>query len=173
MEIKCLLTGKIKDLGLSYAPTYCLAPGHEKEQIKMHYSDPSCLKNVCVLCAISTHKDHNLCDITKVENEMKTKIETCLKSINFKVQQENTLIAQLSDINENCQKDSQQLQMEIKMRFSKARKALEKEKNIYVMLLVYIQKISRCILKVKRKKYRHLSVPAKKQDIMERFHWNK
>lgn len=128
-EIKYLLTGKIKNLGLSYTPKHCPVAGHENEQIKMHCSDPSCLKNVCVLCAISTHKDHSLCDITKVENEMETKINSYLKSINLKVQQANTSIGQLSDIDENCQKDLQQVQMEIKARFSEARKALEKRKK--------------------------------------------
>lgn len=85
MEIKCLLIGKIKDLGLFYVLIYCLVFGYEKEQIKMYCLDLLCLKNVCVLCVISIYKDYNLCDIIKVENEMKIKIEICLKSINFKV----------------------------------------------------------------------------------------
>lgn len=93
IEIKCLLTGKIKNLGLSYAPKHCTVAGHEKEQIKMHCSDPLCVKNVCVLCALSAHKDHNLCDITKVKNEMEAKIETYLKSINLKIKQANTLLS--------------------------------------------------------------------------------
>lgn len=152
MEIKCLLTGKIKNLGLSYAPKHCPVAGHEKEQIKMHCSDPSCLKNVCVLCAIGTHKDHNLCDITKVENEMKTKIESYLKNITLKVQQANTSIAQLSGINESCQKDSQQLQMEIKMRFSEARKALKKrEKDLCDAVALYSKEKQVLIEREKKK----------------------
>lgn len=151
-EIKCLLTGKIKNLGLSYAPKHCPVAGHEKEQIKMHCSDPSCLKNVCVLCAISTHKDHNLCDITKVEKEMEAKIETFLESINMKVQQANTSIAQLSEINENCQRDSQQLQMEIKAHFSEARKALEKrEKDLCDAVALFSKEKQVCIESEKKK----------------------
>lgn len=129
IEINCLLTGKIKNLGLSYVSRYCPVAGHEKEQIKMHCCDPLCVKNVCVLCAISAHKNHNLCDITKVGKGMETKMETFLKSIELKVEKANTSIAQLSVINGKCLKNSQQLQAEIKARFFEAKKNFRKKRK--------------------------------------------
>lgn len=140
MEIKSFLTGKLKNLGLSYAPKHCPVAGHEKEQLKMHCSDPSCEKNVCVLCAISAHKDHDLCDITKVGKEKETKLETCLKSIKLKLEQANVSIAQLSDINGKCQKESHKLQTEIKSRFFEAKQALEKKRKRFVRCCCIIHK---------------------------------
>lgn len=152
VEIKCLLTGKIQNLGLSYVSKYCQVAGHEKEQIKMHCSDPSCMKNVCVLCAISAHKNHNLCDITEVGKEKETKMKTCLKSIELKVEKANTSIAHLSVIKETCLKNSQQLQAEIKACFFEAKKALEKrEKDLCEAVALHLKEKQMCIETEKKK----------------------
>lgn len=146
MEIKCLLTGKLKNLGLSNAPKHCLVPGHDKEQLKMYCLDPSCMKNVCILCAISTHKDHNLSDITEVGKEFETKMETCLKSIEMKVKQANACTAKLTSINGNCLKDSQQFQLEVKNCFSGAKKAIDqREKDLCDAASLYLRKKQMCI----------------------------
>lgn len=152
IEIKCLLTGKVKNHGLSYVSKYCQVAGHEKEQIKMHCSDPSCMKNVCVLCAISAHKNHNLCNITEVGKEMETKMETFLKSIELKVEKANTSIAHLTVINETCLKNSQQLQAEIKACFCEAKKALEKrEKDLCEAVALHLKEKQICIETEKKK----------------------
>lgn len=152
IEIKCLLTGKIKNLGLSYVSKYCPVAGHEKELIKMHCSDPSCIKNVCVLCAISAHQNHNLCDITEVGKDIETKMEISLKSIELKVEKANTSIAQLSVINEACLKNSQQLQAEIKACFFEAKKTLEKrEKDLCKAVALHLKEKQMCIETEKKK----------------------
>lgn len=129
VEIKAILSGNIKNLGLSYAPKHCPVAGHKKEQLKLHCTDPSCMKNVCVLCAISTHKDHNLCDITEVGKKLETIVETYLKSLRSKVRQGKTSIAKISDVKGSCSKKSQELLFEIKTRFSEAKRALEKRES--------------------------------------------
>lgn len=152
IEIKCLLTGKVQNLGLSYVSKYCQVPGHEKEQIKMHCCDPSCMKNVCVLCAISAHKNHNLCDITEVGKEMDTKMEISLKSIELKVEKANTSIAHLTAINEKSLNNSQQVQAEIKACFFEAKKALEKrEKELCEAVALHLKEKQMCIETEKEK----------------------
>lgn len=147
-----LLTGKKQNLGLSYVSKYCQVAGHEKEQVKMHCSDPSCMKNVCVLYAISAHKNHNLCDITEVGKEMGTKMETSLKSIEIKVEKANTSIAHLTVINETCLKNSQQLQAEIKACFFEAKKTLEKrEKDLCEAVALHLKEKQMCIETEKKK----------------------
>lgn len=59
-----------------------------------------------------------------------TKLETFLSKIDLKIKQARNLFHELSDIDEKFQKDSEQLQQEIKTLFINARLALEqKEKN--------------------------------------------
>lgn len=145
VEIEWLLTEEIKNLGLSYASNHCQFAGHNKEQLKLHCADPSCMKNVCILCAISTHKDHNLCDITKVGKEKEQKMESYLKEIKRKVRQANISFAKLSDINGKYLKDSQQLQREIKLRFSRAKRNLEKrEKDLCDAVALYLKEKQIC-----------------------------
>lgn len=128
------------------------------------------MKNVCVLCAISTHKNHNLCDITEVGKEIETKMENSLKSIELKVEKANTSIAHLSVINETCLKNSHQLQDEIKACFFEAKKALEKrEKDLCEAVALHLKEKQMCI-ETEKKKYRPLAVPAKKLFVMEKFH---
>lgn len=130
VELKSFFNEKTKNFKLFHKMKYCPLAGHEKEILKMHCLHPSCMKTVCILCAISSHKDHNLCDITDIGKKSETKLETFLSKIDLKIKQARNLFDELSDIDEKFQKDSEQLQQEIKTLFLNARLALEqKEKN--------------------------------------------
>lgn len=131
---------------------HCQVNGHENETLKMYCLDSACMKPVCVLCCITTHKEHKYCNIAEVGKEIKTKIEYILKNVATKVDQAQKTVTELQDINDKCLLDSQRLQNEIKARFSEAKKALElREKTLCEVVASQVNVKQKCIKKEKKK----------------------
>lgn len=81
LEIKGLITDENKWINLFNSTRFCPVKEHENEKLKMYCLKSSCMKPACVLCCITTHKDHEYCDITKVGKERKIKIELYLTTL--------------------------------------------------------------------------------------------
>lgn len=151
-EIKGLLSEEKNCMSLFRKTVHCQVNGHENETLKMYCLDSACMKPVCVLCCITTHKEHKYCNIAEVGKENKTKIEYILKNVATKVDQAQKTVTELQDINDKCLLDSQRLQNEIKARFSEAKKALElREKTLCEVVASQVNVKQKCIKKEKEK----------------------
>lgn len=151
-EIKGLLSEEKNCMSLFRQTVHCPVNGHENETLKMYCLDTACMKPVCVLCCITTHKEHAYCNIAEVGKENKTKIENILQNVASKVDQAQKTVTELQDMNAKCMLSSQQLQNEIKARFSEAKKALElREKILCDVVAAQVSDKQRCIENEKKK----------------------
>lgn len=145
-EIKGLLSEEKNCMSLLKKPDHCPVNGHENETLKMYCLDSACMKPVCVLCCITTHKEHVYCNIAEVGKENKTKIMNILRNVASKVDQAQKTVTELQDMNNKCLLDSQQLQNEIKARFNEAKRALElREKTLCDVVAAQVNDKQRCI----------------------------
>lgn len=151
-EIKGLLSEGKNCMSLFKQTVHCPVNGHENETLKMYCLDTACMKPVCILCCITTHKEHVYCNIAEVGKENKTKIENILQNVASKVDQAQKTVTELQDMNAKCMLDSQQLQNEIKARFSEAKKALElREKILCDVVAAQVNDKQRCFENEKKK----------------------
>ena len=141
LGIENLLTGKIQDLRLLFSAKTkkCPVSGHEKENIKVFCSSPSCMKSICILCAISTHKEHRVVDISNACKERESEIQNRIQKILKKADHAQISLTRLKDLDEKYLQKSQEVETEIKLYFSEAKTALEnKEKKFLDVLSVQI-----------------------------------
>lgn len=106
-EIKGLLSEEKNYMSLFRKTVHCPVNGHENETLKMYCLDSACMKPVCVLCCITTHKEHKFCNVAEVGKENKTKIENTLQNVASKVDQAQKTVTELQDMNAKCMLDSQ------------------------------------------------------------------
>ncbi|XP_078336705.1 uncharacterized protein LOC144626467 isoform X2 [Crassostrea virginica] len=133
VETKCLLKGRMEDLKLlsSASSKQCQVSGHGKEQATLFCFSTSCIKPICMRCAITTHKDHDFRDISEVGKESETQVQIQTKKLLSKADQACRSIATLTNLHEQYFKISQELQEEIKTYFSRAKQAVEmREKKL-------------------------------------------
>lgn len=131
LENKGLITDENKWINLFNSTSFCPVKEHENEKLKMYCLKSSCMKPACVLCCITTHKDHEYCDITKAGKERKIKIGTLLDNVALKVNEAQKYVTELENMNDKYNQISLKLQIEIKRIFNEAKKALEeREKNL-------------------------------------------
>ena len=127
VETKCLLEGRIEDLKLlsSVGSKLCQVSGHGKEHASLFCFSTSCVKPICMRCAITTHKDHDFRDISEVGKESESKVQNQIKELLLKADQACRSITRLTDLHEKYFEMSQELQNEIKTYFSEAKRAVE------------------------------------------------
>ena len=133
VETKCLLKGRMEDLKLlsSASSKLCQVSGHGKEHASLFCFSTSCVKPICMRCAITTHKDHDFRDISEVGKESETKVQNQTKNLLSKADQACRSIARLTNLHEQYFKVSEELQDEIKTYFSEAKLAVEtREKKL-------------------------------------------
>ena len=148
LEIQNLLTGKIQNLRLllSANTNKCPVLGHEKENVKVFCSSPSCMKRICILCAISTHKEHRVVDVSNVGKESEINMRNQIQKILKKADNAHISLRKLNDLEEKYLQKSQELQTEIKIYFREAKRALEnKEKKFFDALCAQISNIQTLI----------------------------
>lgn len=125
LEIKGLLTDDKNYLSLFRSAFYCPVNMHEKELLKMYCLNSSCMKPVCGMCCITTHKDHVFYNIAEAGNDKKTKIRDLIANVSLKENQAQKYVVELQNINDKYVQDPQQLQNEIKTLFGEAKNALD------------------------------------------------
>ena len=132
LEIQSLLTGKIQDLRLLFSAKSknCSVKGHEKENVKFFCSSSSCMKQVCILCAISTHKEHHLDDISNAGKDFEDVIQNQIKKILMKADHAKTSLTSLKALDERYLQKSQELQTKIEVYFNEAKRVLEKREKM-------------------------------------------
>ena len=130
LEIQSLLTGEVKKLR-SFSSTknkFCPFPGHEKENINLFCSNP-CLKPICILCALNTHKDHSFSEFSKVREGIISKVQEKMRNVLLKSNIAQASLAELTTIDETNVQKSLELQNEIRIYFGEAKKAVEEREN--------------------------------------------
>ena len=133
VETKCLLKGRMEDLKLlsSASSKLCQVSGHEKEHASLFCFNTSCIKPICMRCAITTHKDHDFRDLSEVGKESETKVQNQIKELLLKADQACRSITRLTDLHEQYFQMSQELQNEIKTYFSEAKREVKmREKKL-------------------------------------------
>ena len=102
VETKCLLEGRIEDLKLlsSVGSKLCQVSGHGKEHASLFCFSTSCVKPICMRCAITTHKDHDFRDISEVGKESESKVQNQIKELLLKTDQACRSITTLTDLHE-------------------------------------------------------------------------
>ena len=133
VETKCLLKGRMEDLKLlsSASSKLCQVSGHGKEHATLFCFSTSCVKPICMRCAITTHKDHDFRDMSEIGKESETKVQNQTKKLLSKADQACRSIARLINLHEQYFKVSKELQDEIKTYFSEAKLAVEmREKKL-------------------------------------------
>ena len=153
LEIQSLLTGKIQDLRLLFSANTrkCSVYGHEKENVKVFCSSPSCMKPICILCAISTHKEHHVVDISNAGKENESNIQNQIQKILKKADYAKMSLTRLKDLDEKYLQKSQEIRTEIKIYFNEAKRALEsKEEKFLDVLSAHVSNVQTLIEKERK-----------------------
>lgn len=124
-----LLEREMGSLSMFSDITYCPTSGHEKEMMKMFCHTESCMKPVCMICAISAHRNHIICDIAEVANEKRKKIQKLKESVQQIEKQSQVSLSQLTEMSETNISESEGIQKEIAACFSKAKRMLDQRKD--------------------------------------------
>lgn len=152
LEMKGLLADENKCISLFRSKLHCQENGHEEEPLKMYCLDSACMKPICIQCCITAHKSHSYCNIAEAGKESKSKIKNLLKEVDLKVNQAQTFVTELQQMNNTFLQDTQQLQNEIKTRFNEAKKALElREKTLCDAVVAQMNDKQKCIENEKEK----------------------
>jgi hypothetical protein len=128
----------------------CGKEGHEKELLKMYCSDSKCRKAVCMVCALTMHREHQIRNILEVFQEENTSIQDLSKEVVKKIESSEKVIELVDKEIVSLPEKAEEQRSAVKAEFANAITLLERRREELCSMIEEQEKTQVKILEVQK-----------------------